>query len=151
TISPSSCAGRARRARSSASRGPRATAAPRSTSTARAGRWRCRGRGGAMAERSSSITHFLPFLRPFRRRVALIAITIVLDALFTLMRPWPLKVVVDCVLSHRSTRLPLVGRFAGHHEDATVVLATACSVTMLIAVATGLLTWYYTLALGRVG
>ncbi len=96
--------------------------------------------------------HFLPLLRPFRIQFCWAGLAMVLDALLTALRPWPLKVVIDCVLSQRATRVPLVG---GWLQNASVekmaILYAACSTTLLIALSTGLLTYCYTHAMGSIG
>jgi len=53
------------------------------------------------------LPHFLPLLRPFRKQLWWAVLAMVLDASLTVFRPWPLKVVIDRVLSHRPTRVPL--------------------------------------------
>jgi ABC-type multidrug transport system fused ATPase/permease subunit len=55
------------------------------------------------------LPHLLPLLRPFRKPLCWAALAMVLDALLTVFRPWPLKVVIDRVLSHKPTRVPLLG------------------------------------------
>src|SRR6266481_5601963 len=55
-----------------------------------------------------SLPHFLPLLRPFRKQLYWAVLAMVLDASLTVFRPWPLKVVIDRVLSHRPTRVPLL-------------------------------------------
>jgi ATP-binding cassette, subfamily B, bacterial len=98
------------------------------------------------------IRHFLPVLRPFRNHLCLATLAMILDALLTVFRPWPLKVVVDRVLSHNPTRVPFIGTWL---DAATLnsmhVLYGACGTTLLIALITGLLTYYYIRTLGDVG
>ena len=53
--------------------------------------------------------HFLPRLRPFRFQLCWAALTMVQDAVLMVLRPWPLKVVIDRVLSHKPTLVPLLG------------------------------------------
>src|SRR3989441_2324058 len=43
--------------------------------------------------------HFLPLLRPFWKQLFASVLAIVLAALLSLFRPWPLKIVIDRVLS----------------------------------------------------
>src|SRR3989442_15505400 len=51
----------------------------------------------------------LPLLRPFRWPLCWAFLAMFLDAFLTALRPWPLKVVIDLVLSHRHTRAPFAG------------------------------------------
>lgn len=96
--------------------------------------------------------HFFPLLRPFRKQLCWAALAMVLDALLTVFRPWPLKVVFDRVLSHKPTRVPLLSGWLDSTLLSRVhILYGACGATLLIALSTGLLTYYYTHALGAVG
>src|SRR5881296_1056142 len=54
------------------------------------------------------IRHFLPLLRPFRKQLCLALSAMVLEAAVSVFRPWPLKVVIDRVLSHKPSRVPLL-------------------------------------------
>jgi len=55
-------------------------------------------------------THYLlPLLRPYRAALSGAIVAMVLDAMLTVFRPWPLKVVIDLVLSNRHSRVPLLG------------------------------------------
>ena len=74
------------------------------------------------------------------------------DSLLTALRPWPLKVVIDRVLSHRHTRVPIVGNWLNHTDlDPMYILYGACTTTILIAIGTGLLTYFFTHTMGEVG
>jgi ATP-binding cassette subfamily B protein len=98
------------------------------------------------------LEHFVPLLRPFRNRLALAVLAMVLDAMLTVLRPWPLKVVIDRVLSHKATHVPfLAGWLDGPGVDRMAVLYGACAATLLIAISTGLLTYYFTNSLGAIG
>src|SRR6184192_3505429 len=77
---------------------------------------------------------FLPLLRPHRTALLAAIVAMILDAAFTVMRPWPLKVVIDRVLSHRPSRVPFIRAWL----DASVhnpmhILWGACAATFLIA------------------
>src|SRR5262249_45612149 len=79
-------------------------------------------------------------------------LAMLLDALLTALRPWPLKVVIDRVLSNRPTRAP----FIGHWLNATSlepmhIVYGACAATLLIAISTGVLTYFFTRTLGNIG
>ncbi len=95
---------------------------------------------------------FLPLLRPFRLQLCWAVIAMVLDALLTVLRPWPLKVVIDHVLAHKSTHLPLLAGWLDHTSLSRLdFLYGACAATLLIALGTGLLTYSFTRILGDVG
>jgi len=75
-----------------------------------------------------------------------------LDALFTVFRPWPLKIVIDRVLSHKPSRVPFIRAWLDSASfTRQEFLFGACLATFVIAVLTGLLTYYYTHVMGQVG
>jgi len=95
--------------------------------------------------------HFLPLLRPFRLQLCWAMVAMLLDALLTVLRPWPLKIVIDRVLSHKATHVPLVAGWLDHTSlDRLTILYGACVASLLIALSTGLLTYSYTRILGDV-
>jgi ATP-binding cassette subfamily B protein len=98
------------------------------------------------------LPHFVPLLRPFRKQLWWAVLAMVLDASLTVLRPWPLKVVIDRVLTHRPSRVPFL---SGWLDNTTLsrmhILYGACAATLLIALSTGLLTYWYTRTLGIVG
>lgn len=98
-------------------------------------------------------THYLfPLLRPYRVALGGAIVAMVLDAVLTVFRPWPLKVVIDLVLSNRRSRVPLLGGWLeAARPDPMSILYGACAATLLIALSTGLLTYGYTRALGDIG
>jgi subfamily B ATP-binding cassette protein MsbA len=98
------------------------------------------------------LPHFLPLLRPFRIQLWWAWLAMVLDATLTVFRPWPLKVVFDRVISHRPTRVPFLGAWLDNTTASRMhILYGACAATLLIALSTGILTYWYTRALGIVG
>ncbi len=93
--------------------------------------------------------HFLPLLRPFRKQLCVAVSAMVLDAFLSVFRPWPLKVVIDRVLSHKPSRVPFLhGWLDSAPFSKMEILYGACAVTLLIAVITGVLTYYFTRAMG---
>ncbi len=99
-----------------------------------------------------TLQNLLPLLRPFRKQLSWAALAMGLDALLSIFRPWPLKVVIDRVLSHKPSRVPLLrGWLDSAPISRTHILYGACAATLLIAVSTGILTYYFTRALGDVG
>src|SRR5262245_8847792 len=98
------------------------------------------------------LRHLAPLLKPYSGRIALAVLAMLGDSLLTAFRPWPLKVVVDRVLSHRHTRVPFVGNWLNHSKlDQMHLLYGACATLLLIALCTGLLTYFYTHTMGEVG
>ena len=98
------------------------------------------------------LPHFLPLVSPFRKQLWWAVLAMVLDAFLTVFRPWPLKVVIDRVLSHRPTRVPFLSAWLDNTTLSRMhVLYGACGATLLIALSTGLLTYAYTRSLGIVG
>jgi len=98
------------------------------------------------------LPYFLPLLRPFRKQLWWAVLAMVLDASLTVFRPWPLKVVIDRVLSHRPTRVPFLSAWLDNTTLSRIrILYGACAATLLIALSTGLLTYWYTRTLGIVG
>lgn len=107
---------------------------------------------GARQSAREWLPHFVPLLRPFRKQLLCALLAMIADASLTVFRPWPLKVVIDRVLSHRPTRVPFL---SGWLDSTTLsrshILYGACAATLLIALSTGLLTYWYTRVLGDVG
>jgi len=76
----------------------------------------------------------------------------VLDSLLTVMRPWPLKVVIDRVLSHKPSRAPLIHAWLDSAPFTKMqILYGSCAAVLFIALITGLTTYCYTRLLGNVG
>jgi len=74
-----------------------------------------------------------------------------LDAFLNVFRPWPLKVVIDCVLSDKPSRVPFLhGWLDNAPFSRTEILYGACAATLLIAVVTGFLLYYFTRAMGDI-
>jgi ABC-type multidrug transport system fused ATPase/permease subunit len=97
-------------------------------------------------------SYFLPLLRPHWKQLCLAVVAMLLEALFTVFQPWPLKVVIDRVLSHKPTRVPFIRAWLERASFTRVeILYGACLAALLIAVITGLLTYYFTHVMGQVG
>ena len=93
----------------------------------------------------------LPFLYPFRGRLVFAFAAMIVDALLTALRPWPLKIVIDRVIGGKDTRLPLIGDWVNAPErDPMIILYWACAATILIACGTGLFTYLFTRVMGNV-
>src|SRR6267378_7588462 len=107
---------------------------------------------GIMHDKKTSrdwVRHFLPLLRPFRKQLCLAVLAMVVDALVSVFRPWPLKIIIDRVLSHKPSRVPFLhGWLDSAPFSKMEILYGACAVTLLIAVIGGFLTYYFTRAMG---
>ncbi len=91
--------------------------------------------------------------RRFRWEMGGAILAMAADAALTVLRPWPLKIVIDRVIAPRprATHVPLIGPWLENASwDRMSVLYGACAATLLIAVSTGLLTYLYTRVLGVV-
>jgi len=96
--------------------------------------------------------HFLTVLRPYWTPLVLAHLAMLLDAMLTVLRPWPLKLVIDRVIEQRHSRVPLLGHWLESLAlDRMQVIYAACGASLLIALGTGLSTFYYTRAMGWVG
>ena len=94
---------------------------------------------------------FARMLRAYRWPLTGAAAAMVLDATLTVLRPWPLKVVIDRVISHKpkGTHVPFISPWLDNASlDRTHILYGSCAATLMIAIGTGLLTYFYTGALG---
>src|SRR3979411_870613 len=96
--------------------------------------------------------HFVPLLHPFKIQLWWAVLAMVLDAALTVFRPWPLKVVIDRVLSHRPSRVPFVHTWLDNAPLSRLhILYGACATTLIIAISTGMFTYYYIRTLGDIG
>ncbi len=102
---------------------------------------------GAVEKRS--LLYLLPLLRAHWSRILLALLAMVGDSVLTVMRPWPLKVVIDRVLSHRPSRAPLIHAWLDNSPLTPMqILYGSCAAVLCIALITGLLTYCYTHLLG---
>ena len=98
----------------------------------------------------------LPLLRPYWRQLGVAMLAMVLNALLTTLRPWPLKVVIDRVLVRsgppKVSRVPFLNVWLDNAPFTRMeILYGACAATLLLALFTGLLTYYFTRVMGNVG
>src|SRR5438309_10953554 len=99
-----------------------------------------------------SILYILPLFLSHLRKILLALLAMVLDAGLAVMRPWPLKVVIDRVLSHKPSRVPLIHQWLDSAPfTRTQILYGSCATVLIIALVTGLTTFCYTRLLGNVG
>ena len=93
-----------------------------------------------------TLRHLIPLIRPFRAGLLLAC------AAMMALRPWPLKIVVDYVLAGKSSRVPMLGHWLNTQSpDRMKVLYGACAATLLIALITGILTYFFTRTMGDIG
>ena len=102
--------------------------------------------------RKELLRRSLPLLRPYRKQLSLATLAMMLESFLDVFRPWPLKVVIDRVLSHRPSRVPFLHEWLDNAPFTRMqVLYGACGATVTIALLAGLLVYYYTEAMGNVG
>ena len=60
---------------------------------------------------------FLPLLRPYWKELGVAIVAILLGSSVSVLQPWPLKVVIDLLLSHRHhSRVPLLRAASAAHR-----------------------------------
>src|SRR5437016_8681350 len=95
------------------------------------------------------VRFFLPMLGPFWKELCLAFVAMALGAGISVFRPWPLKVVIDLVITHKHCRVPLIGAWLDHAPLTRMqVLYGACAATILISLLSGALTYSVTRSLG---
>ncbi|HMG36105.1 MAG TPA: ABC transporter ATP-binding protein, partial [Blastocatellia bacterium] len=95
---------------------------------------------------------FFPFLRRYWKELSLAFMAIVLGSSVSVLQPWPLKVVIDRVLSpsHHS-RVPLLSAWLDHAPlTAKEIIYGGCAASILMALLSGTLTYCFTRLLGNV-
>ncbi|HMO13211.1 MAG TPA: ABC transporter ATP-binding protein [Pirellulaceae bacterium] len=98
----------------------------------------------------NSLRTLLPFLAPFRIGLIFSAVAMIIDAVFTALRPWPLKIVIDRVIGGQETRVPLIDEWINAPDrDPLLILYVACAATIVIAIGTGAFTYLFTLLMGN--
>ncbi len=100
------------------------------------------------------VDHFLPLLRPYWGKLTLAVSAVLLSGFLGVLRPWPLKVVIDRLLSHspKHSHLPLIGHWLDHAPFTPMqILYGACAARMLISLVGAVLTHYSVRLLGDVG
>lgn len=93
-------------------------------------------------------------LRAARGKIAWAALAVLLDALLTLARPWPLKLVIDRVIptTPHHVRVPWLSHWLSNPAlDRAHLLYGACIATLLVALGTGAFTYAFTRIMGEVG
>src|SRR6266567_4640611 len=99
-----------------------------------------------------TLHYFLRFLPRYWKKILLAILGLLFEAVLGVMRPWPLKVVIDRVLSHKPSRVPLIHQWLDAAPSTSMqILYGACAAVLLIAIATGLTVYCYTRLIGKVG
>src|ERR1700681_955492 len=102
--------------------------------------------------RREMLRRSVPLLRPYWKQLCLATLAMMLEAFLAVFRPWPLKVLIDRVLSQRPSRVPFLHVWLDNAPFTRMqVLYGACGATITIALVAGLLAYYYTEAMGNVG
>ena len=78
----------------------------------------------------------VPYIRPFRAHLAGGFVLMAANVGMDLLKPWPLKWIVDGVVLRRPENVGAVGTLAGGNPE--VLLALACAAILLVAVVAGL-------------
>ena len=92
-----------------------------------------------------------PYLRPFTGYITLALVFMTIDALLTALRPWPLKVIVDKVISGEFVRVPLLTEWInGPGLSTEQILNMSCLAMLGIAVGTGIFSYLFTRLIGNI-
>lgn len=96
--------------------------------------------------------HFAPHVRPYRGKIAIAAVYMVGATILELLRPWPLKLVIDGILLPSDTPSALIGWLKKVTGNDTNLLAVVVASTLGIAVFAGLFRYrqaYNTASVGQ--
>lgn len=99
----------------------------------------------------SVLVFALRLVRPYKAWLVLVLLTMLLETAMSLASPWPLKVVLDSVLSSRPLPAALV-RSLGGSQDRIAILTVAVCATVVIALlqaAGAYINAYYTVSIGQ--
>ena len=93
---------------------------------------------------------FLPFLRRDWKKLSLAVMAIVLGSAVSVLQPWPLKVVIDRVLSpSQHSRVPLLSAWLDHATlTPKEIIYEGCAASILMALLSGALFYCFTRLLG---
>jgi len=94
----------------------------------------------------------LDLARPYRASLMIVLAAMAVETVAGLAGPWPLKIVIDNVLYHRTMpRLASLGHWLTASGFSKMhILYGCCAATLIIALSTGLLTHYFTLSMGEI-
>ncbi|MEP7307700.1 MAG: ABC transporter ATP-binding protein [Acidobacteriota bacterium] len=101
--------------------------------------------GAGAGGRPGLLQWTLPFLRPFRGRVAIIVVLLLVQVGLGALQPWPLKIVIDQVLQGLPIPEPFAGWLAAvHGGDRFVLLVTVVVLGILMQIAEQVVSAYST-------
>src|ERR1700732_1071204 len=90
--------------------------------------------------RKELLRRSVPLLRPYWKQLCWATLAMMLEAFLDVFRPWPLKVVIDRVLSQRPSRVPFLHGWLENAQFTRMqVLYGACGAIIAIALLAGLL------------
>ncbi|MFQ5506851.1 MAG: ABC transporter ATP-binding protein, partial [Planctomycetota bacterium] len=98
---------------------------------------------------SRVLSRLLPYVRPYRSRLAIAALLTLLFIAVGIARPWPIKVVIDQVILGQDWRL--LPEWLSGVEYATRLLIACCVAVLSLAALAGILGYWKTLLLASVG
>ena len=98
-----------------------------------------------MSDDQSLIRWTLSFLRPYRGRMTIVAVLLLFEVGLGALQPWPLKVVIDYVLSRQPIPEPFQSWLTAIHEgNSLVLLITLVVIGVLLQMANQIVTAYST-------
>jgi len=96
--------------------------------------------------------HFAPHVRPYRAKITMAIIYMVAATILELLRPWPLKIVIDGILLPSNTPSAMILRLKGLTGNDTNLLIVVVALTLAIAVFSGMFRYrqaYNTASVGQ--
>ena len=93
---------------------------------------------GGRSKLSRSLTSLVfELVRPYRKWLLLIFLAMVIEAAMSLAAPWPLKVIIGNVISHRPLPewLGWIGAFSIGQSNVELIILAAASVVVIAAIA----------------
>src|SRR5437660_8045645 len=96
---------------------------------------------------------FLPLLRPYWKELCLAIVAVLLGSSVSVLQPWPLKVVIDLVLSHsHHSRVPLLRAWLDNTPLTPIqIICGGCAASILMALLSGALYYSFRSEERRVG
>ncbi len=96
--------------------------------------------------------YLFPIVRQYTGAITGAAVCTLFSAALAVVKPWPLKIVIDRVLTGRHTRVPFIGHWLNHGGLSRMqILNGACVTALLVAAIAGTLTYLSTRIMGEVG
>src|SRR5437660_4195904 len=84
-----------------------------------------------------TLHYFLRFLPRYWKKILLAILGLLFEAVLGVMRPWPLKVVIDRVLSHKPSRVPLIHQWldAAPFTSMQILYGASCALILKLITA----------------